>query len=148
MQLEYIFQNPLVVVVVIFGLSCTMGLSLVVPIVANVILAVFSGWMNDLGQAMRGGQRESAYPEEREAFPKQVIGYDPAEKKEVAPTPLMKVEPDEVPVLLLTQLTVALTLTAAAFIFIAVELFEWRLAAELTDKGYEDIEVIPHVSAE
>jgi len=148
MQLEYIFQNPVVIVVVLFGLSCTMGLSLVVPIVANVILAVFSGWMNDLGQAFRGGQRESAYPEERESFPKQVIGYDPAEQVEAAPAAPMQVEPDEVPVLLLTQLTVALTVTAAAFIYVAVELFEWRLAAELTDKGYEEIEVIPHAAAE
>ena len=40
------------------------------------------------------------------------------------------------------------TITAALFIFVAVELFEWRLASELTDKGYEEIEVIPHVTAE
>ena len=148
MQLEFIFQNPVVIVVVLFGLSCTMGLSLVIPIVANVVLAVFSGWMNDLGQSLRGGERESAYPEERESFPKQVIGFDPDEQVEAAPTAPMQVEPDEVPVLLLTQLTVALTITAALFIFVAVELFEWRLASELTDKGYEEIEVIPHVTAE
>ena len=148
MQLEYIFQNPVVIVVVLFGLSCTMGLSLVIPVVANVVLAVFSGWMSDLGQSFRGGERESAFPDERESFPKQVVGYDPGEAAEAAPTAPMQVEPDEVPVFLLTKLTVALTITAAFFIFVAVELFEWRLASELTDKGYEDIEVIPHVIAE
>ena len=148
MQLEYIFQNPLVIVVVLFGMSCTMGLSLVIPIVANVILAVFSGWMGDLAQAAQGKTRESAYPNERDDFPKQVIGYAPGSEPKVVETPPLEVEADEVPVAMLTQLTIAVTLTAAAFVFAAVALFEWRLETELADKGYEDVEVIPHVSAQ
>ncbi|HCH61575.1 MAG: hypothetical protein CL927_12570 [Deltaproteobacteria bacterium] len=150
MQLEFIFQNPVVILVVIFGMSCTMGLAVVIPIVANVILAVFGGWVGDLAQAAQGKTRDSAYPSERDDFPKQVIGYAPGEEPKAempAPAPLV-VEADEVPVAMLTQLTVAVTLTAAAFVFIAVLLFEWRLETELADKGYEDVEVIPHVAAQ
>ena len=94
MQLEYIFQNPLVIVVVLFGMSCTMGLSLVIPIVANVILAVFSGWMGDLAQAAQGKTRESAYPNERDDFPTQVIGYAPGTEPKVVETPALEVEAD------------------------------------------------------
>ena len=94
----------------------------------------------------QGKTRESAYPNERDDFPTQVIGYAPGTEPKVVETPALEVEADEVPVAMLTQLTIAVTVTAAAFVFAAVALFEWRLETELADKGYEDVEVIPHVS--
>jgi hypothetical protein len=148
MQLEFIFQNPLVIVVVLFGMSCTMGLAVVIPVVANVILAVYSGWMGDLAQAAGGKTRDSAFPHERDNFPKQVIGYAPGtEPKAVEHAPL-QVEADEVPVGMLTRLAVAVTIVAAGLVFAGVQLFDSALETELAEKGYEDVEVIPYVKAE
>jgi hypothetical protein len=151
MQLEYVFQNPIVIVVVLFGMSCTMGLSLIVPVVANVILAVFSGWASDMGESVaKGTPRNSAFPDERENFPKQVIGYPPdaVREEEAAPAPLV-VEADEVDVVMLTKLGLALTVVTAVMCLFGLELFKYTVAQEYARKGYsEQIEVIPHVSAE
>lgn len=151
MQLEFIFQNPLVIVVVLFGLSCTMGLSLIIPIVANVILAVFGGWMGDLAESTaKNKPRDSAFPEERDDFPKQVIGYAPGTEPgaPVAPAPL-KVEADVVPTGMLTRLAVAVTVVAAVMVFGGLKLFQYSLDQELEAKGYDaSVEVIPHASAQ
>ena len=148
MQLEFIFQNPVVIVVVLFGMSCTMGLSLVIPVVANVILAVFGGWAGDIAESTsKGMPRASAYPDERPDFPKQVIGYAPGTEPGPVEHPPLQVEADEVPVGMLTGLAFAVTVVAAALVFTAVQLFDYSLEQELAEKGYEDIEVIPHATA-
>jgi hypothetical protein len=151
MQLEYVFQNPLVIIVVIFGLSCTMGLSAILPVVANVILAVFSGWVADASEAkLKGRTAGGVFPDERDDFPKQVIGWGP-EGKPTAPPPPSKVEvePDLVPTGMLTKLTVALTVVAAAMVIFGMFLFDRVVADELAAKGYAPAdEVVPHASAE
>jgi len=149
MQLEYIFQNPLVIVVVLFGMSCTMGLSVIIPVVANVILAVFGGWVGDLAESTaKGKTRDSAYPEERSDFPKQVVGYAPGTEPKAATHAPIVVEADEVPTGMLTKLALAVTLVAAAMVFLGVMLFNHAIDKEMAEKGYDQIEVIPHASAE
>ncbi len=149
MQLEFIFQNPLVIFVVLFGMSCTMGLSVVIPLVANVILAVYSGWVGDLAASKANGATPgSVFPDERPDFPKQVVGYEPGhEPKKVAPGPV-QVEPDHVPVGMLARLAFAVTLAAAVLVLGGVKLFEARVASEMAAKGYEDTTTaIPHAKA-
>ena len=151
MQLEYVFQNPLVIVVVIFVLSCTMGLSLILPVVANVILAVFSGWVADFAEATaKGTTHGGVFPDERDDFPKQVIGWGPEGKPSAPPPPAkIEVEPDLVPTAMLTKLTVALTVVAAAMVIFGMVLFDRVVADELASKGYTaSDDVVPHASAE
>jgi hypothetical protein len=149
MQLEFIFQNPVVIVVVLFGMSCTMGLSVIIPVVANVMLAVFGGWAGDIAESVaKKKTRDSAFPDERDDFPKQVIGYAPGTEPGPAPAAApLQVEADEVPTGLLVRLAVAVTVVAAVLVLGGVKLFEHQVAQELGEKGYEKVEVIPHVSA-
>ena len=151
MQLEYMFQNPLIIPFVIFGMTCTMGLTAVLPIVANVILAVFSGWVKDASEAkLQGVTAGGVFSDERDDFPVQVIGWGP-EGKPVPPPPPSKVEvePDLVPTGMLTKLTVALTVVAAGMVIFGMILFDNVVANELASKGYSSSDdVVPHASAE
>jgi hypothetical protein len=151
MQLEFIFQNFLVIGVVCFGACCVVGLAVVIPVVANVILAVYSAVAGEMTQAHFAGVESGVlYPDERKTpGPRVVIGYPPGHKKEVAgPAPAVEVEPDEVPTGMLVRLAVALTLVAAGLVFGATQLFDYTLTEQMEAKGYENAgEAIPRTSA-
>jgi len=150
MQLEYIFQNPLVVVVVLFGASCTMGLAVIIPIVANVILAVWGGWVGDMAESTAKGTIPGGVsPEEHTAFPKQVVGWGPEGPPVKTAPGKVEVEPDNVPTGILTKLAVVVTFAVVATVLFAMGLFDRVVAGELAEKGYEDsVEVVPHAAAE
>ncbi len=150
MQLEFIFQNPLVVIVVLFGASCTMGLAVVIPIVANVMLAVWGSWVGDLADSTAKGRTPGGrFPDEREDFPKQVVGWGPDGPPVPKAPGKVVVEPDNVPTGTLTKLAVALTVVAAAAVLLAMGLFDRMVTEELAEKGYDSsVEIVPHAAAE
>jgi len=149
MQLEYIFQNPLVILVVLFGMSCTMGLAVIIPIVANVMLAVFGGWLGDVAESTaKGTTPGGTFPDEREDFPKQVVGWGPEGPPKQSAPGKVDVEPDNVPTGMLTKLTVAVTIMAAAAVLLAMAMFDRLVADEMVEKGYTTVEAVPHAAAE
>lgn len=151
MQLEFIFQNFLVIGVVCFGACCVVGLAVVIPVVANVILAVVSAVAGEMTQARFAGVESGVlFPDERQtAGPQVVIGYPPGHKAEsTAPAPAVEVEPDEVPTGMLVRLAVAVTIVAAGLVFGAVQLFDYTLTQQMDAKGYETPgEAIPRASS-
>lgn len=150
-KLAFVFQNPLVILVVLFGMSCTMGLAVIIPVVANVILAVFGGWMGDLAQSQaKGTPPDSAGPDDRPDFPKQVVGFEPGhEPSKGAPAAqAVQVEPDTVPTGMLARLAIGVTIVAMVAVIAAVQLFDATKASQLAEKGYStDVSVVPYTAA-
>lgn len=152
MQLDFIFQNFLVIAVVCFGACCVVGLAVVIPVVANVILAVYSAVAGEMVQARFAGVESGVlFPDERKGeFPHVVIGYAPgdAPKAATGPAPVVDVEPDEVPTGMLVRLAIALTIVAATLVFGGTQLFDHTLKSQKAAKGYEQVEGnIPRASA-
>lgn len=139
MQLDFIFQNWLVVVVACFGASCTMGLAVILPIVANAVLAIYSAVAGEMTQARFAGVESGAlFPDERKGPSEQVIiGYPPGYSPSVgAPVGPVEVESDEPPTGMLVRLAIAVTVIAALAMFGATKLFQSTLASQLESKGY------------
>lgn len=140
-------QSLLVTAYVLFGMTCTVGLTFTLPVVANVLLGVFSMVFGEVfGSKFRGLQTGTLSPEEGGDEPKIVIGYPPGYKKPQAHSGAVEVEPDHVPTGMLTRLTIAVTVVIVVLVIGALQLFKAQVAQELVDKGYPTgTEVVPRV---
>lgn len=140
-------QSLLVTVYVLFGMTCTVGLTFTLPVVANVLLGVFSMVFTEIfGAKARGMLSGTLSPEEGGEDPKIVIGYPPGYKKPAPRVGPVEVEPDSVPTGMLTRLAVAVTVVIVVLVIGALQLFKHEVAAEMTAKGYPSgTEVVPRV---
>ena len=140
-------QSLLVTIYVLFGMTCTVGLTFTLPVVANVLLGVFTMVFGEIfGAKFRGLSSGTLSPEEGNDDPKIVIGYPPGYKKPLAHAGPVEVEPDTVPTGMLTRLAIAVTIVIVALVIGGTELFKHQVAQELVDKGYPaGTEVVPRV---
>jgi hypothetical protein len=143
-------QSLLVTVYVIFGMTCTIGLSFTLPVVANVLLAVFSSVFGEIaGSKVKGFKSGTLAPDEGGDFEQVVIGYPPGFVPPVRHHGAMEVEPDTVPTGMLARLGLAVTVVIVGLVILAVQLFNAQLSQELTAKGYADgVTTVPRASAQ
>jgi hypothetical protein len=143
-------QSLLVFFAVIFGMCCTVGLAVVIPLVANVILAVASSVFGELfASKFRGQLSGTLAPDERPGGPpKVVIGYPPGYVPPVRHGGEVKVEPDDVPIGMITRLAGAVTVVVVILVVAAIKLFDMEVASEMRSKGYsENTLVIPRTDS-
>jgi hypothetical protein len=140
-------QSLLVTIYVLFGMTCTVGLTFTLPVVANVLLGVFTVVFGEFfGMKFRGLRSGTLSPEEGNDDPQIVIGYPPGYKKPVQHAAAVEVEPDTVPTGMLTRLALVTTVVIVALVIGGTQLFKHQLAKELVDKGYPaGTEVVPRV---
>lgn len=143
-------QSLLVTIYVIFGMTCTVGLSVTLPVVANVLLSVFSAVFGEMaGAKIKGFKSGTLAPDEGGELEKIVIGYPPGYVPPARQTRAIEVEPDTVPTAMLAKLAGAVTIVIVGLVVLAVQLFNAQLASELTAKGYADgVTTVPRVSAQ
>lgn len=143
-------QSLLVTVYVLFGMTCTIGLTFTLPVVANVLLAVFSSVFGEIAGAKAKGLKSGTLSlEEGGELEQIVIGYPPGYVPPVRHAPAIEVEPDTVPTGMLARLGVAVTVVVVGLVILAVQLFNAQLSQELTAKGYADgVTTVPRASAQ
>jgi hypothetical protein len=152
MQLEFIFQNTLVVAYVLFGMTCTVGLSVVLPFMIHALVGVFGAVFTEIGLAKAQGRESgSVAPEDLQGGDEiVVIGYPPGHTPAAvaAPGPV-EYEPDDVPTGMLVKLAVAVTIAAVVSVIGGFQLFKFTLSQELAEKGHEQTSgAIPRASAD
>jgi len=152
MQLEFIFQNTLVVAYVLFGMTCTVGLSVVLPFMIHAMVGIFGAVFTEIGLAKAQGRESGSVSPDELQGPDEVvvIGYPPGHVASAhAPSGPVEYEPDDVPTGMLVKLAVAVTIAAVVSVIGGFQLFKFTLGQELADKGYEQTTgAIPRASAD